>query len=682
VVLAVLDPRLIFTPTTPTGGDLGAHVMPFSFAVERLLSAGRLAGWNPGWFAGFPIITFYFPLPALLAGVLVPPLGFPVALKVVCVLGPLLLPFSAFALARGMGFGRFEAGWAAVFGGAFLFMESYWHLGGNLYSTLVGEFAFTLSFALSIFFIGMVSSAFESPRARRGPAALVLASTALTHVLSTLAAVLASVPLLARRGTRVWIVAVWSLGFALAAFWAVPFLVRSSHMGHLPWVPSTSLRDLMPLELWFVAVPALAGLVAVTRKGPAAAPFLTLMAVSVVIFVIPTGLEMRDRFLPFWYFGVHFAAGLALGRGLVAYMDSRSTRGLAGAIATLALLTGLFVIRDARSVRTAATWSLEGYEGKQAWPELEEFIVAVRSLPPGRVLAQRDTVLAPWGTLHAPAALPYWSPGHGSLTGLWTESSPTAPFALQAQVALSPDFPASPFRGMPGTGYDPDAGVAQMAFLGARFYAAFSEDARARALEREDLRIAARGAAFTVFETAVPRLVTVATREPVVYEGMDWSTAAVDWFARYERLDEWLAVAGPPEWDRRRGRPIDWPPATRVGDVGAVVSVEDQGDRIEFVTTAIGVPHLVRVSHFPNWHVEGADGPFLAAPSFMIVVPRRSDVALEFRDTWVEWTGRALTLLGLCALVGTGVYTRLHEARRPGPERAGMDPPGAWRGGD
>ena len=62
------------------------------------------------------------------------------------------------------------------------------------------------------------------------------------------------------------------------------------------------------------------------------------------------------------------------------------------------------------------------------------------------------------------------------------------------------------------------------------------------------------------------------------------------------------------------------------------------------------MPHLVKVSYFPNWTVEGADGPFRAAPSLMVVVPTGEQVVLEFRNTTAESFGMALTLIALVAL--------------------------------
>ena len=86
---------------------------------------------------------------------------------------------------------------------------------------------------------------------------------------------------------------------------------------------------------------------------------------------------------------------------------------------------------------------------------------------------------------------------------------------------------------------------------------------------------------------------------------------------------------------------------------GVVTDVVAEDHRISFTTTAVGVPHLVKVSHFPNWTAEGADGPYRAAPSLMVVVPTSEQVVLEFKNTNAENLGMALTLT---AAVGLGVY--------------------------
>ena len=60
-----LQPSLIFTDSTPTGGDMGAHVWGPAFLRDELLPRLRLTGWTPDWYSGFPAFHFYMVIPAL-----------------------------------------------------------------------------------------------------------------------------------------------------------------------------------------------------------------------------------------------------------------------------------------------------------------------------------------------------------------------------------------------------------------------------------------------------------------------------------------------------------------------------------------------------------------------------------------------------------------------------------------
>src|SRR2546423_3278067 len=99
-VFAQLQPSLLFARTTPSGGDMGAHVWLPAFVRDHLLPHGRITGWTPDWYAGFPALTFYFPLPSLLIVLLDVVLPYGVAFKLVTVLGVLALPVAAYLFGR------------------------------------------------------------------------------------------------------------------------------------------------------------------------------------------------------------------------------------------------------------------------------------------------------------------------------------------------------------------------------------------------------------------------------------------------------------------------------------------------------------------------------------------------------------------------------------------------------
>ena len=63
VVVWAMNPSLLLANTAVTGGDTGAHVALAQFLKTNLLPHLRVSGWDPGAYDGFPLNTFYFPLP-------------------------------------------------------------------------------------------------------------------------------------------------------------------------------------------------------------------------------------------------------------------------------------------------------------------------------------------------------------------------------------------------------------------------------------------------------------------------------------------------------------------------------------------------------------------------------------------------------------------------------------------
>src|SRR5213592_3932311 len=99
-VLVNLKPHLLLANTTPAGGDMGAHVWGPAYLRDHLLPHGRITGWTPDWYAGFPALVFYFPLPSLLIVILNAVIPYNVAFKLVTILGVLGLPVAAWAFGR------------------------------------------------------------------------------------------------------------------------------------------------------------------------------------------------------------------------------------------------------------------------------------------------------------------------------------------------------------------------------------------------------------------------------------------------------------------------------------------------------------------------------------------------------------------------------------------------------
>jgi len=89
--------------------------------------------------------------------------------------------------------------------------------------------------------------------------------------------------------------------------------------------------------------------------------------------------------------------------------------------------------------------------------------------------------------------------------------------------------------------------------------------------------------------------------------------------------------------------------------------VRSSQESLEFSTANIGVPHLVRTSFFPTWDVSGAQGPFLASPWFMVVIPEQEVVTLTYDPGWAHRLGGYVSLAASIALLGAALL----RLRRP-----------------
>jgi hypothetical protein len=292
---------------------------------------------------------------------------------------------------------------------------------------------------------------------------------------------------------------------------------------------------------------------------------------------------------------------------------------------------------------------------------------AIDALPPGRVMWEAASdELGRYGTPMALMLIPYWSDDHTSMEGVFFESSLSTPFHFINASEVS-NKPSNPIRGLDyghmisrdGVHYLDDRALAHLALYDVSYFVAMSPEAT-EAAENAGLEQVTFAEPWTIFALPEGSLVDVASFTPAVYDGGDaFVDLALEWYADVANFDHWVVEDGPADWERIDDIEGPYDVGTPLDTSNAVVSdVVLEDDRISFHTTAVGVPHLVKVSYFPNWTATGADGPYRATPSLMVVVPTQEDVVIEFVDTWPETAGKLITAASLVLLVLWGVRRR------------------------
>ena len=152
----------ILSNNTPAGGDMGAHVWGPAFLRDHLLPQGRLSGWTPDWYDGFPAYTFYMIVPSLMIALLSYVIPYGIAFKLVVISGVMTLPVAAWAFGRLTRLPFPTPAALAVGATAYLFDRSFSIYGGNIASTLAGEFSFSISLTFALLFLGVLARGLET----------------------------------------------------------------------------------------------------------------------------------------------------------------------------------------------------------------------------------------------------------------------------------------------------------------------------------------------------------------------------------------------------------------------------------------------------------------------------------------------------------------------------------------
>jgi hypothetical protein len=417
VTLSQLHPSMLLTDTTTTGGDTGAHIAMPKY-LETMLTHGHLTGWYPGWYDGMPLYTFYFTLPDLfiaIAGWVIP---YDVAFKIGTILGSVLLPVCAWACGR---FFRLRPPIPMVLAAVtlpFLFDYTFTIYGGNLFSTLAGEYSFSFSLSLALLFLGLFACAIREGR-YRGWAAVVLAGCVLSHIIPGMfalggAVILTIVELLPprwgiadsrlllwhddetadpvpRTRTLWWAGSTVGIGLLLSGWWLVPFGLEHAYTTSMGYTNVEGWAQYFrEADTWALVLAGLGAIVAFFVRSRFGIT-LTLLGIASALATAldPQGSLYNVRLLPLWFISVYLMAAWAFGTGCIAVAEWwRRWRA-----------------RQWETRLRAAPWA-EGPPTHRPWEEPRT---------PGKIAVEAGYVFTP---RHAPT--PRWAPAavSGAVLGL------------------------------------------------------------------------------------------------------------------------------------------------------------------------------------------------------------------------------------------------------------------------
>jgi hypothetical protein len=652
--LAHTAPSLWLSPTWSTGGDVASHVF-YAREFMEWLPTGKISGWLPESFAGFPAFTFYFPLPFTLASLLQFVVGQQVAFKIVSMLPALLLPAATYLLCYAWRLRVPSRLLAAAGATGFIIGDATSIWGGNLLAQLSGEFSYSWGF----FFVLLFWAALAISLQRGGRwwilAAVLEACVALSHGYALLIAGFGAFIYLVVSNTP-WrhlriILQVHLLAFLLIGFWLIPLIENLAWT--IPNDTSTAVenwRVLWPESLWPLALGWLPLMLLLWRQPPGKVYgiffLMGICMLGLIGFIGAGQAGLADlRFFPFAQWALAVASGASLGWMLLRLSPS------AALPFTIAIVFALATWWEPRLARVEgwSEWNLSGYETKAMWPHYQ---ATARSnagpLDGPRLVFEHDPANGDIGSTRAMEALPMFG-SRPALEGLYMESAITGPFIYQLQAEIS-ERPSSPLSRYPSTSHSSEKMVGHLN----EFFT-----------DRVILRSAEKKAIFN----ADDRFQLLAEHGPLhTYELRELQTQLV------ETLDIPVVSHDRERWMDHAFRRfvLDFPykerhaylaegqslPVNNLLDDSARVEVTTfSRERLVFETNRPGQPHLIRMSFNPKWSSRGGETIYLVEPAFMLIYPTSTTVEIGYIWSRGDWLGLALTVLGIFALL-TAIRSR------------------------
>ena len=505
------------------------------------------------------------------------------AFKLVAISGLVSLPFCCWAFGR---LARFRYPLPELFafaGMLFALDESFSIYGGNLKSTMAGEFSFSIALSLMILGFGLLAHGMQTGRFRSW-AAIVLALAVVCHgIVAIYTAVGALVIVLVNTDgwKRLKFGLTVGLGVVLlSAFWIGPFLSNHDYMtdmkyGARPEGPDDSFYDMFfpltaPLD-FLVTTLAVVGFVACVARRHVNGAALGIIGLLTVAGVYATqeslpiiGLLWNPRLLPLLYFvryllmmvGIVEIAGMIVNawrdrqtREPIGWLAGSVTAGTVG-FSVLVVLGFMFEVLpgDGRTTfhdKNVYSWgpflkgpegadaqgdgwsryNFMGYEGRTQYPEYYDVVQTMAGLGAtngcGRAMWENNEDNGQYGTTMALMLLPHWTDGCiASMEGLFFEASGTTPYHFLTTAALSKQS-SNPVRELRYANNDGSVAVPHLQALGVKYAMVRTAEAKREAALQPELQLVATSGPWEIYEVADSDIVVPLDVQPVVVNDRD-----------------------------------------------------------------------------------------------------------------------------------------------------------------
>ncbi len=638
-IFTTLDTSLLITNTTVTGGDTGSHVY-IPYYLKEIFPL--IKWWSPDWYSGFPFFYFYSPLFYILTVILSFIIPLNVSFKLVIFSVILLYPLSFYLTLRWLGLKTPIPQLGVLFSLFLIFLEKFSIYGGNLPSLLSGQFSHTASIAFLFMFLGLM---YKGIKEKKYLVLNILLGSAiiLSHPTSGLLLIFLSPFFIFQKRnfkeSLLFVLRVYFGIFLITAFWTLSLVYYQDYAGVMRWTKEIRLDYLFPNHWLLLNASAVFGfLLIIIRKEIRflVAIVLTVICLLAYFFLDNFGV-WNTRFLPYLLF-----ANLLFASYFIGFLISFFKKSLvlfSYLIIVFILFFSLFTLKENISYSPYwFKWNFEGYQAKTTYKELDDLFSYLKNLPQGRIMWEYHPDFNKYGTPRVLETLTVFT-NHPTFEGLLIESGLNGSFHFINQTETS-ENPTAAIAGFSYPLFNFERGITHLQMSGAKYFIAYSQKIKTEADKNQKLIKLKTVYPFTIYEIPNSELVEKVNNFFIQKREKDWFKKSIEWY-KGENLDKPIVFVKNQDEEKELKKIQD-------KTSGATVkNIKTTNDSIEFDVDKINQPYIIKISYFPTWKVEGAKGPFLISPAYMMVIPNQNHVKLYFSYGFVDYLGIVLTVFGI-----------------------------------
>ena len=706
LLIIFLRVELVFSDLLPTGGDMGAHIVPTKFFVSELFNNFKLRGWSQDWFAGYPLYYFYFPLPPIIAGLFNFIFPFSISFKAMVLLSQVLLVISIEMImrknAKQFSFYGFGAGLI------YLLTESFTIFGGNLASSLAGQYSYTYAIAfanLSIFYLLKSEHKYSTEIA-----SVFIGLSLLSHLIPFLI----YLPIFAfnfvKSSTKIYKkISSFLLFLFISVKFSISLFLNIEFTTNMTYTPYTQVSDLVKSDILPFAIGAVIYIVSSNKKA-----FLKtfsgfeiyLIFISIGLFFYgPESALWNGRVVPFFNLGIvilffnlldldiknltkkiqgklpWLLFFLFINSYLMYLYFSKWGNTYATTTVTLVVIILILAVISIKSENyliyttlvslSFATlsylphwlnWNFTGYESKSSWTDITTLYAGLNELEPGRIMWEPNSDLNKYGTPMVLMTIPMFT-DHQSVEGLYFDSSITTPFHFLTVSGLA-ERPSNPVGGLTYINGEFDKGIRLMKELGVDYFIAYTSSIKEKANTNENFNFLFSNEVFNVYSINTTKVELIENnlylfespnfydrlKNAILREGSEQSF----FDAAYRSFKNETIYKIIENYDKSFANLNDKNTKLIISDLNI------QNDLITFTTNKPNQLHLIKVSYFPNWKITNGKGPFRISPSFMAIIPNEELVEIKFETTDIE---KALNILSFLSLFSALLIIYVYKKR-------------------